>query len=244
MKSLFEYYKNVLFPNDDFKNRVAYYTRLVCNKRLPINLTLKGESFTDSRMIYISMNEQEGAENSALSIDFIDTPDVARLYVYGLAVHEAEHVNSSNFEYFEKFIKKVEYALNGTDIELSPYQCNKIGRFIANALEDGRIERRAKVRLPGTKKFLYLLNYNLMYQHECSGSVATDLLNNILCLSKTGVFLKGTVELYESDKEMKDVLLKIRPLIKKAVECDNPIKIYDYAWEIFLICCPIFECCP
>lgn len=239
--SIYKVFVKELIKDFSFKTKLENDVYLISGRKIPVIVDRNGSSFTDGNKIVVSMAPSETDESSSISEDFGPDKDIAKCFMHGLAIHEAEHVHSSNFVEFRKFIDRVSDYFKKMNPNTPNLMGDKIGKFIGNSIEDGRIERRSSVRYPGVAKYLLLINYNLLFQHKCSGDVVQDLLNNILCLSKTGTYLRDTVEMYKDNYEIKEILMKIKFLIKKGVECDNPIKVFDYAWQVFMICYPIFE---
>ena len=210
--SIYKVFVKELIKDFSFKTKLEHDVYLISGRKIPVIVNRNGSSFTDGNKVVVSMAPSETDESSSISEDFGPDKDIAKCFMHGLAIHEAEHVYSSNFIEFRKFIDRVSNYFKKNS-NAGKLMGNKIGKFIGNSIEDGRIERRSSVRYPGVAKYLLLINYNLLFQHKCSGDVVQDLLNNILCLSKTGTYLRDTVEMYKDNQEIKEILIRIKFLI-------------------------------
>lgn len=224
-----EYVKAKLVNNYTFFRRVQFFVDMMVGKKMDVVVNCAGESYTDGKVVVISAPKQI-LNDEILNEIFKDKPEVMKTLHLALALHEAEHVNASNFKQFVKFQETVGY-----DYEIF-YGINEkigrdIGRFIANAIEDGRIERRAMNRLPGTSKFFKLSNFMAFHNSSCIDNEYVDLLNNVLMLSKTQKYLNGTNEKYYG-KKLFEILERIKPLIFKAINSNSTTEMFNLSYKV------------
>lgn len=224
-----EYVKTRLVDNYAFFRRVQFFVDMMVGRKMDVIVNCAGESYTDGKVVVISAPKQI-LDDEKLNNMFKDKPEAMKTLHLALALHEAEHVNASNFKQFVKFQETVGQDYK-TFYGIKEKTGRDIGRFLANAIEDGRIERRAMNRLPGTEKFFKLSNFMLFHDSKCMDDEYIDLLNNVLIVSKTQRYLSGTKEKYHG-KELYKILEKIQPLIIKAVNSNSTTEMFNLSYQV------------
>lgn len=237
MPVLAQYFYENIVDNDYFYHRLAFWAHMLIGKNIHVNVNTNGESFTNGDTITISPSKEDMV-SPTLNEVFKDMPEVMKAYLIGLTIHESEHVISSDFNAFRAYLDATEKDLQKRDILCS--QLMDVRHFIANAIEDGRIERRVRNRLPGTSRYLDVINFSLFNDAKCTGVEVTDVINNVLAIAKTGKMIAGTKETLK-DSFAYDILLDVQSNIMNAVNSDDPTFAMNQSWEVYIKLIPIFE---
>lgn len=210
---------------EKYKNRVYevskfFYTRgihrkvetkatSVANKRMPVDLNIGGGSCTDGNKIILGLFE-----------DMVFDPfEEIIATLIALAGHEGQHVRSSSFTEYRKFIEKTGaiYKTRESSIHFWQY----IAQHIGNIIEDGRIENilvnRRKGFLPYIKRLrLKLWNDSTVEMHQEPNGEISNYLNAILSYATVGVYPKGFEDVYKNTK-LKEETDKVLSLIDEGV---------------------------
>jgi hypothetical protein len=183
-----------------------------------LNLNIGGGSFTDGNSITVGLPEM--FIKSSLEEIFI--------VLQALTGHEAQHINSSNFNGYVKYQRDIvdsfmkKYPKMNSQL-LGGYMKN-IAVAFGNGVEDGRIEKILGNKYPGFVDYLKFLNGSIWKAQEIKGdSELEDFLNSVIVYSVTGLYPKGFNKVYKGT-ELEKNLKKIKPMIVKginAVSCDK-----------------------
>lgn len=174
--------------------------------KIGLRVVMGGGSFTDGSMVTVGLSEEYCD---------LEIPDIYTILV-ALLIHESQHVVSSNFKNFSKYIDE---QTNRLVKEGLPRQfAQKIVHSIGNILEDGRIERISGRNFKGSIKNLQFLNIFHWQQGGVTGEEdnISLLLNIMLTHAKLGIYPKNYTEFgigTRADEEFE----KIKHLIPKAV---------------------------
>lgn len=178
-----------------------------------------GGSYTDDKKVVIGLPE----------IFWGKTPEQMFIALRALVGHECQHINSSNFEIFKRFIEDVGKYLKD---KYGTSQGQKIGKQLANSVEDGRIEKILGNKLAGYVRYLKYLNGTIWENQPVVGnSELQDFLYTITTISVTGLHPKGFHDIY-AGTEMEAVIDSIHDDIIdgiNAVTCAQCMKI---CWDI------------
>ena len=151
-----------------------------------------------------------------------------------LTAHEIEHINSTPEEPYKNFQKEfVTYFTN--KYNLNEEIVLELGSCIINSLEDGRIERISGDKFPKVKNYHRYLNYIAWSKHKITKKKADmfeDTLDCILELALLNVLPKGYAKVYAEEKELMELIKKIRPIIRNFVETDDFFQALKFAWEL------------
>lgn len=184
-------------------------------------LNIGGGSYTDNKKVVIGLPE------------YFMGMSYYQMYIAlrALAGHECQHVNSSNFSAFRLFIQDFgKYFKDKYNIP--SYIGERIGKHLANSLEDGRIEKILCNRLPGYIRYLKFLNGTIREKQPVKGdSELGDFMYTITMISVTGLYPKGYKDIYKGT-ELHENIKKIKSLIIdgiNAVTCKDCLNI---CWEI------------
>lgn len=178
-----------------------------------------GGSYTDDKKVVIGLPE----------IFWGKTPEQMFIALRALVGHECQHINSSNFELFKRFIEDVgKYLKDKYGIS----QGQQIGKQLANSVEDGRIEKILGNKLAGYVRYLKYLN-GTIWEHQpvVGNSELQDFLYTITTISVTGLHPKGFSDIY-TGTELETTIDSIHDDIIdgiNAVTCAQCMKI---CWDI------------
>lgn len=162
-----------------------------------------------------------------------------------LVGHEAQHVNSSDFEHFKKYIKDTTEYFKKKYPELNNHfgqaYLEKVSHHFGNSVEDGRIEKILGQKFRGYVKYLKFMNISLWEGQPMQGnSELEDFMYSVTSYCVTGLEPKDFKKFYEgTDLEIN--LNKIKPMILVGIdkrtfkECmDKTIEIIE-AVEPYLV---------
>ena len=148
-----------------------------------------------------------------------------------LTAHEVEHCNSTPFNEYREFITnfakyfKDNYSINEA-------VSSRMGQYISNSVEDGRIERILCKRAPGLYRPLIYFRGLWWENNICTGE---DELNDCLFLFCTfatmGQYPLGFIDHYEENEELIEMFRGIKPQIFKAVDTDDFAESCNHIWE-------------
>ena len=186
----------------------AVYQRLISvylkGKRIPITLTIDGEgSYTNMKEIVVDLPLE--------AIKRLSNSELAKILKF-LCFHEASHIRFTSKPEYEACVKKIaelweaEAKKKGFNV---PYEVfRKVAWDIVNCLEDGRIENILVIILPGLRKIRAWYRLGDWQQHEIpDGAKTFDVVrNNILTISKCGLYCKGFEEKYPVGTLERDVV--------------------------------------
>lgn len=145
--------------------------------------------------------------------------------------HEASHINETPKEYnelIENFISyfKTKYGIDERASRIA-------AKYIANGIEDGRIERLLVNEAPGMKDPIIYFRGLWWEIQECTGSnELEDTLFNLCTLATMGVYYQGYVNKYKNKPELIQMIKGVKNLVFEAVDCDNYVESANKIWEI------------
>lgn len=186
-------------------------------KNVKLTLNIGGGSYTDGESITVGLPEM-----------FIDRSfEEMFSALRALVGHEAQHINSSDFVEFRKFVEDIGEYFHKKHGLPSIYG-KKVAKSIFNSIEDGRIEKILCNRLPGYVKHIQFLNGSFWEAQEIKGnSELEDFLYTITTYSVTGLYPKGFKKFYKGT-ELHQQFKKIKGDIIKginAVTCKQCVMI-------------------
>jgi len=175
-------------------------------------LNIGGGSFTDGKSITV------GLPNIFIGRSYGEIFTALR----ALVGHEAQHVNSSDFEGFVSFQKEVaKYFGDKYPALRSPFSQKhlmKVAHHFGNSVEDGRIEKILGQLFKGYIKYLKFLNISLWEAQPIQGnSELEDFLYSITSFCVTGLEPKEFKSFYKGT-EVEENLNKIKPMILSGIE--------------------------
>lgn len=218
------------------RKRLAALAVMITKKDQPLQLNTDGGSYTDGRKIVIGVPME--IMTKMLEKGIITTKEQVLAILKGLGAHEAEHIRSSSFPLFRKFMELVEEEYKTVGIRGAG---QVIGRGIMNAVEDGRIERRSINRYPGIKKHIQFMNLSF---HQIVGFVQNDILRDYLMsictIATSNMHLVGWNETY-GGTEIAQLLKDVLPHIRDGVAAETPEACYDACLEIHKLTFPILK---
>lgn len=201
---------------------LKFFASMLCDKKFNLRLTYGGGSSTDWKTVFIGIPEYLVGHTKE---EVLSTGKA-------LTAHEIEHINSTPFEAYQGFIKEfAKYFKDNHDINEAIG--NKVGAYIINALEDGRIERLSCEKFPGVTKYL-VFHRGLWWQNNAVNG-EDELMNTLFCLctfATMGLFPKGYAESYDEKEELYDMVRGIKKPIMKFVNSDDFDKGLAYVWDM------------
>lgn len=216
----------ILLHREAIAMRLHSYANALTGQDLGFHLDLMGDSYTNGQFINIGISNKNKDANKMMDL-LIDSEEDILSMLFALTVHESEHVNSSDFRRFQAFIEDTEEMFETQGISGGA----QIAQFLANAIEDGRIERRAKERNPGVTRLLNLLNAVYFGRaHNLTGSPVNDLLNAILLKCKMDICGKEFID--GAEREAIEAYYQIEPLIVSGIQTDSALKCMDICKQI------------
>ena len=219
-------------------NRESIYRQLEVSKKfllpnkpkLQFSISIGGCSFYDGKKVviglptYMIFNSFEEIFSSLKAI----------------LGHECEHGASSDLIVLKKYIKEVAndlYIRRGLNKSLG----EKIAHYIANSIEDGRIEKILVNRLRGYIKHIKYFRGMWWKNHPCQGeNELSEFLFAICTVATTGLYPKNWEKYYQNSRAEENVK-KVRPLIIKGINaqtqqgCCNICKEIIYEIEDYLM---------
>lgn len=210
-----------MFSKPGFKNRFHSMARFILKtkKDFTFQVNLGGGSYTDGNLVVIGLPEP-----------FFNKPlEQQIMALKALNGHEIEHVVSSDFVVFKQFQETV-YQFFKKNYGLS--NGRMLGAQLLNCTEDGRIEKRLVNRLKGMKKYIQFLNGSLWDISPVSGeNMLREYTLNVCYMATSGVWMKDFQEVY-GGTQMEEQLLKVKPLILKAINEPTAQGCADVTMEI------------
>lgn len=170
-------------------------------------LTIGGGSYTDGREVVVGIPEWV----------FESPEEEIFLSIRALAVHECQHVNSSDFTLYAAYQQEMAdwYAKHHPTVPQNVVLT--AARYVGNGTEDGRIERIAVNRRPGTlrpiKFFRGIWWKNQPMQGE---SEFSEFLFSIVTLATMGLLPKEFETHWEGTRVVEQID-RLRPRINEAV---------------------------
>lgn len=201
---------------------LKFFASMLCDKKFNLRLNFGGGSYTDWKTVFIGIPEYlvGHTKEEVLSTGKAET------------AHEIEHINSTPFAPYQNFIKEfAKYFKDNHDINEAIGQ--KVGGFIINSLEDGRIERLSSDKFPGVTKHLVFFRGMWWKNNECSGN--DELMDTLFCLctfATMGLFPKGYADAYEEKEELYDMIRGVKKPIMKFVNSDDFSKGIAHVWDV------------
>lgn len=191
-------------------------------RKVDFRLNMKGGSFTDGKTVVVGVPDNI----------YKKTKEEAYIMLSALAVHEAQHVKSSNFKELEAYMKRMRNFFVGEGVASDI--TDKISHSIANILEDGRIENIAGKSMEGIKPNIQFLRMTDWQGSRVEGlDDMTNYINTMLFQSVLGIYPKGYHE-HASD-EVKNEIEKIENLIVDAVQARTAKECLMIAEEIITV---------
>lgn len=202
------------FNRDNVYKQLKTMVSFLIPHRSDVKLILNvgGGSFTDGKSITVGL------------------PDIFIGRSYGeiftalraLVGHESQHVNSSDFPAFIKYIEDVtNYFANkypALNSNVGRKYLQKIAHGFGNSVEDGRIERITPQKFKGYARYYKFFNMSLWEAQPIQGnSELEDFMYCIISFSVTGLNPKGFKKFYDNT-ELEENLNKIKPMILQGIE--------------------------
>lgn len=223
-----------LIRRDSIRKRLTAMVTMLTRTNYPTQVNIDGGSYTDGQRVVIGVPLQLTKE--MIDRGLIATEEHVISILKGLTVHESEHIRSSSFALFHKFIKEVEDDYKKHNISGAG---RVLGKGIMNAVEDGRIERRAINRLNGVGKHIRFMN---LIFYRIVGKVEKDLLRDYLMsictIATSNLFLEGWTDTYKG-QDVHKLLEDCVPWIRKGVDAETPEDCYSACKEIHLLAMPV-----
>lgn len=174
-------------------------------------LNVGGGSFTDGKSITV------GLPHIFIKSSYEEIFTVLQ----ALTGHEAQHINSSDFEAYKVYQEDV------ADLFVAKYKhmnerllrryMGKISVAFGNGVEDGRIEKILGAKFPGYIKYLKFMNGSMWSSQEIKGnSELEDFLYCIVSYSVTGLDPKGFNNVWKGT-ELEENYNKIKPMIMRGI---------------------------
>lgn len=235
-----EQIKERLVEITKYFNRESIYNQLAVSKKfllphkpkLQFELAVGVGSFYDGQRIVI------GLPKYMIFSSFSEIFSCLK----ALLGHECEHGNSSDLIVLERYLNEVTsdlYIRRGLNKQLG----EKVAHYIANSIEDGRIEKRLVNRLRGYLKHIkYFRGMWWKYQPVQGEDELSDFLFAICTIATTGLYPKDWTDHYKGSRAEENIE-KVRNLIMKGINvqtqqgCCNICKeliaeIEDYIMEL------------
>ncbi|MEK5209389.1 VWA domain-containing protein [Psychrobacillus sp. FSL H8-0510] len=170
-------------------------------------LTVGGGSYTDGKKVVVGIPEWV----------WDLSPEEIFLVMRALSIHECQHVNSSSFTGYVAYQEKMKNYFLQKYPKLRSNYVVTASQYVGNGTEDGRIERIAANKRPGTLMPIKFFR-GIWWKHQpMSGdSEYGDFLFAIVTLSTMGILPKEWETHWKGTRAEKEIDA-IRPLIKKAV---------------------------
>lgn len=201
---------------------LKFFASMLCEKKFKLQLNFGGISYTDGAKVVIGIPEYmvEHSKEEVLSSG------------KALTAHEIEHVNSTPFEKYQNFMKEFsKYFYDNHKINEVIGQ--KVGNFIINSLEDGRIERLSCDKFTGVNKHLVFFRGLWWQNNEITGE--DELMDTLFCLctfATMGLFPKGYAQSYEEKEELYEMIRGVKKPIIQFVNSDDFAKGLSYVWDM------------
>ena len=209
-------------------------------------IDLDDESWTDNTVVHIGIGE--------VCADDADELTEAALFLTG---HECQHVLSTTNKAWEHGIKKgmeiilEEYAsrhggrvfrkdqdyanyvkeLAASGIKISVPALQKFSHFIANSLEDGRIERIRCIERPGFRPMIVRyrgkewertpVSKEMRDHIQEPGTYLYMILNQVLSLATMSIYQKGFLDASKSSQQLLETVNSLIPEISYAVNAES-----------------------
>lgn len=142
------------------KRAVANFVTILTGKQIPVKFCQKGQSYTDGKAVTLSAD-----------IDSAKKFDVG----VGLALHEASHIELSDFTVLEELVNFIPQDLydKGKKILMQQHEVHMYVKDILNYIEDRRIDYYTYKTSPGYREY-----YLKLYDHYFGDSVINHALKS------------------------------------------------------------------
>lgn len=223
-----------LITRPSVQRRLSAIVTQITSKDYPLQVNIDGGSYTDGKRVVIGVPLQ--LTEQMIKNNLITSEEQVFSVLKGLVLHESEHIRSSSFVLFTKFQELVEADYLKHNIKGAG---RVIGKGIMNAVEDGRIERRAINRLAGVGKHIRFMNalfYKLV--GKVKGDMLNDFLLSIVTVATSNLYLMGWKEAYEAE-EISKLLEDCVPYIKKGVQAETPEECNEACLKIHELSLPV-----
>lgn len=199
---------NKFFRRESIYRQLQVSTKFLLphKKYLRLELNIGGGSYYDGTKIVIGLPE------------YMLTKSRKEIFsaLKALHGHECEHGASSDLIVLEKYLNEVsEYLCEKYNFHSSIAQ--KVGHYVQNSVEDGRIEKRLVNRLKGFLKHIkYFRGMWWKAQPVKGESEISDFLFAICTVATTGLYPLDWEKYYKNSRA-EEIIEKIRPLIIKSI---------------------------
>lgn len=198
-------------------------------RSLKFKFKLDGTSFTDGKDIVI------GVPRYLIG----HTKEEILSSLKAMTGHECEHINSTPMNLYKDFIQKFATYFNDKH-GIHKSMGNHIGNYLANVIEDGRIERLLIKRAPGLLNSLlyfrslwWLDNATLEYDPKSDMTEEQkeffDTLFVFCTFATMGQYPCDYPTFYS--EELCDMMRNLKPEIFKAVDSDDYVESTNYIWQ-------------
>lgn len=199
---------NKFFRRESIYRQLQVSTKFLLphKKYLRLELNIGGGSYYDGTKIVIGLPE------------YMLTKSKKEIFssLKALHGHECEHGASSDLVVLEKYLNEVsEYLCQKYNFHSSIAQ--KVGHYVQNSVEDGRIEKRLVNRLKGFLKHIkYFRGMWWKAQPVQGESEISDFLFAICTVATTGLYPLDWEKYYKGSRA-EEMIEKIIPLIIKGI---------------------------
>lgn len=184
-------------------------------------LNIGGGSFTDGKEIVIGLPEY-----------MLGRPE-KEIYsaLKAITGHESEHINSSNFEVLQAYLEEAsEYLFK--NYKINKELGEKVAHYIANSIEDGRIEKRLVNRVRGYFKHIKYFRGMWWKNQPIDGDDEYNEFTFAICtVATTGLYPNGWDEFYKGSRAEQNVE-KVKPLIIKGINASTAQSCCNYCMDI------------
>lgn len=230
---------------------------LTVNKKVDFHLYMDGGSYTDGDKIVV------GVPKYAWGLPNKQVFSVLK----ALTGHEAEHIESSDFDLFVQFQRDIGHDFDnliqtgrlGDFIKDSTFQTKddkhqvindlqnasfykqygmKLAAHLLNSVEDGRIEKRLGNRMRGYVKHIKFMNALIWNNQPVTGNNSLqEFLFSITSMCVTGLKMKDWKKHY-GGSDLDKLLDEIKPYIIKGINSRTPEGCAEQTYKIYEIIAP------
>lgn len=193
---------NFFYTQHIFDRLMSIVVILTKRNDVALTLAIGGSSFTDGKVMRIGLPEFMVGRDDKEILSMLK----------GLVAHESEHIRSSSFTAFSAFRKKTETYYFERHHIAKKYG-DLIGQYIANSVEDGRIEKLASNRYRGYKRTIQFMNSVFWKEIKSPNSPLHAFLGAVVSISTIGYYPQEFVDKYKNTEIKKQVDLIINDIM-------------------------------
>lgn len=210
--------------NYGIAKQLKFYAGLLLmkSKKFRLKLNYGGGSYTDGDAITIGV--------PSFLVNKTKTQILSTLKA--MTAHEMEHINITPFKEWEKGIEEIAtYFKDKHDIDERIGK--KVGHYLVNSIEDGRIERHLANRNPVAQK--HLVYFRSLWWQNNAVEGKDELFDTLFCLctfATMGLFPKNYADCYDDKDELFEMIKKVKRPVINFVDENDFNKAMTYTWEI------------